>query len=76
MTERRVRRGALFTITAATCVGPEIVYYIGTLNAVPSSFRRIKSADDILATIGRFCEEILETPDHQNTTGAIHGVTE
>ena len=39
--------------------------YIDTVNANPRPFRWTKSADDILATIKRFCLRTLETAERQ-----------
>ena len=39
--------------------------YIDTVNADPRPFRWTKSADDILATIKRFCLRTLETAERQ-----------
>ena len=43
-----------------------IEHYIATVNAEPRPFRWTKSANDILATIKRFCLRTLETADRQN----------
>ena len=43
-----------------------IEHYIATVNANPKPFRWTKSANDILATIKRFCLRTLETAARQN----------
>jgi hypothetical protein len=43
-----------------------IEHYIASVNAEPRPFRWTKSANDILATIKRFCLRTLETADRQS----------
>ena len=42
-----------------------IRHYIDTVNTDPRPFRWTKSADDILATIKRFCLRTLDTAERQ-----------
>ncbi len=60
LTERRIRRGAHRSTTELEAA---IQAYIATHNADPKPFRWTKSADDILASITRFCQRTL----------AVHG---
>ena len=57
LTEKQLRRG----VHRSTQEREQAMRrYIDTVNANPRAFRWTKSADDILATIRRFC---LRTPD-------------
>jgi hypothetical protein len=60
LTRRRLQRG-VFTSTADLEVA--IQAYIDQTNAEPKPFTWIESADDILASIGRFCQRISNS-DH------------
>lgn len=62
LTEKQLRRG----VHRSTGELEEaILAYIDTVNADPRPFRWTKTADDILATIKRFCLRTLETADNQ-----------
>jgi len=52
ITERRIRRGIYRSVAALRA---DITAFIGHHNADPKPFRWIRSADDILASIERFC---------------------
>jgi transposase/transposase-like protein len=60
LTERQIRRGAHRSTAELEAA---IQTYIDTHNADPKPFRWTKSADDILASIARFCQRTL----------AVHG---
>ena len=62
LTEKQLRRGVHHSTRE---LEEAILGYIETVNADPRPFRWTKSADDILATIKRFCLRTLETADHQ-----------
>ncbi len=62
LTEKQLRRGVH---RSTKDLKDAISRYIDTVNADPSPFRWTKSADDILATIKRFCLRTLETADIQ-----------
>ena len=61
LTERQVRRGVHRSTAELEAA---IHAYIEAHNAKPKPFRWVKSADDILAAVDRFCRRTLET----NTT--------
>ena len=52
LTERAIRRGVLSSVRQLETA---IKIYIEATNADPKPFRWIKTADDILASIQRFC---------------------
>jgi hypothetical protein len=52
LTERQIRRGIHRSVAALKSA---ITYFIDQHNADPKPFRWTKSADDILASIERFC---------------------
>jgi transposase len=52
ITERKIRRGVYHSVVALKA---DIMTFIGLHNADPKPFRWTKSADDILASIARFC---------------------
>lgn len=52
ITERRIRRGVYRSVAALRA---DIMAFIDLQNTEPKPFRWIKSADDILASIERFC---------------------
>ena len=58
LTEKQIRRG-VHRSTAE--LERAITDYIETVNEAPKPFRWHKSADDILASIKRFCLRTLET---------------
>ena len=58
LTDNQIRRGVhRSTAELETAIGA----YIEAHNADPKPFRWIKSADDILAAINRFCRRTLDT---------------
>jgi transposase len=69
LTERQIRRGAHRSTTELEAA---IQAYIDTHNADPKPFRWTKSADDILASIQRFCTRTLETHGLQRTSESGH----
>ena len=69
LTERQIRRGAHRSTTELEAA---IQAYIDTHNADPKPFRWTKSADDILASIQRFCTRTLETHGLQRTSESVH----
>jgi hypothetical protein len=58
LTERQVRRGVHRSTAELEAA---IHAYIEAHNANPRPFRWLKSADDILAAVDRFCRRTLET---------------
>ena len=62
LTEKQLRRGVHRSTRE---LEEAILGYIETVNADPRPFRWTKSADDILATIKRFCLRTLETAEKQ-----------
>ena len=62
LTEKQLRRGVHRSTRE---LEHAIRNYIDTVNANPRPFRWTKSADDILATIKRFCLRTLETAERQ-----------
>ncbi len=62
LTEKQLRRGVH---RSPQELEQAIRNYIDTVNADPRPFRWTKSADDILATIKRFCLRTLETAERQ-----------
>ena len=63
LTEKQLRRSVhRSTEELEAAIEP----YLATVNAEPRSFRWTKSANDILATIKRFCLRTLETATRQN----------
>lgn len=52
LTDKKIRRGVHRSVTQLTA---DIAAFIATHNAEPKPFRWTKSADDILASIERFC---------------------
>jgi transposase len=63
ITERQIRRGIHRSTTELETA---IHAYIDGVNAEPKPFRWTKSADDILASIKRFCLATLDTAQLQN----------
>src|SRR6201995_5953279 len=57
LTDRAIRRGVFHSVAALECA---IKAYIDATNADPKPFRWTKTADDILASIQRFCLRTLE----------------
>ena len=62
LTEKQLRRGVHRSTQE---LEEAILRYIKTVNADPRPFRWTKSADDILATIKRFCLRTIETAENQ-----------
>ena len=62
LTEKQLRRGVHRSTKELEAA---IHRYIDTVNANPRPFRWTKSADDILATIKRFCLRTLQTAETQ-----------
>ena len=63
LTEKQLRRGVHRSTEE---LEEAIEHYLATVNADPKPFRWTKSANDILATIKRFCLRTLETATRQN----------
>jgi len=63
LTEKQLRRGVHRSTGE---LERAILDYIDTVNTDPRPFRWTKSADDILATIKRFCLQTLQIADHQS----------
>jgi transposase len=70
LTEKQIRRGAHRSTAQLQAA---ITAYIETVNADPKPFVWTKSADDILASIKRFCLATLKTA---NTQSQIHQTSE
>lgn len=66
LTEKQIRRGAH---RSTTDLEAAIRAYIDTVNANPKPFIWTKSADDILASIKRFCLATLKTAELQTQIG-------
>ena len=56
LTEQQIKRGA----HRSKALEAAIATYIDTRNADPKPFRWTKTADDILASIARFCRRTLD----------------
>ena len=63
LTEKQLRRGVHRSTQE---LEQAIRDYIDTVNANPRPFRWTKSADDILATIKRFCLRTLDAAERQH----------
>jgi len=63
LTDKQLRRGVHRSTEELEAA---IEHYIASVNADPRPFRWTKSANDILATIKRFCLRTLETAARQN----------
>jgi transposase len=63
LTDKQLRRGVH---RSTQDLEAAILGYIDTVNADPKPFRWTKSADDILATIQRFCLSNLKLAENQN----------
>jgi transposase len=66
LTEKQIRRGVHRSTTELEAA---ITSYIETVNANPKPFVWTKSADDILATIKRFCLRTLKTAETHTEIG-------
>jgi transposase len=69
ITERKIRRGIYHSVAALKA---DISDYINRHNAEPKPFRWTKSADDILASIERFCLQNTPKPKSRRTSGSAH----
>jgi transposase len=70
LTERAIRRGTHCSVDA---LKRDIQAFVDSTNAEPKPFRWVKSADDILASVKRFCLRSLG----ENTAGqALSGTSE
>jgi hypothetical protein len=65
LTERQVRRG-VYRSTAE--LQTAVLAYIDAHNAKPKPFRWVKSANDILAAVDRFCRRTVSTNDRLRRT--------
>jgi hypothetical protein len=63
LTEKQIRRGVHRSTRQLEAA---IKTYIENVNADPKPFKWTKSADDILASIKRFCLATLKTTDKQH----------
>ena len=66
LTEKQIRRGAHCSTAELEAA---ITAYIESVNANPRPFLWTKSADDILASIKRFCLATLKTAEIQTQIG-------
>jgi len=62
LTNKQIRRGVHRSLSDLEAA---IHRYIDTVNADPKPFRWIRSADDILTSIQRFCTRTLDAADQQ-----------
>lgn len=69
ITERKIRRGVYHSVAALKA---DISAYIANHNANPKPFRWTKSADDILASIERFCLRTNPKSKSRRTSGSGH----
>src|SRR5918995_106221 len=73
LTERALRRGVHRSVAD---LERDIRAFIDATNAEPKPFRWVESADDILASVKRFCLRTLETATPNETlartSGAVH----
>ena len=69
ITQHKIKRGAHRSVVALKA---DISDYIANHNADPKPFRWTKSADDILASIERFCLRNTPTAKSQRTSGSGH----
>ncbi|MHC2623896.1 hypothetical protein ACVIW2_005928 [Bradyrhizobium huanghuaihaiense] len=66
-TDKKIRRGVYRSVAALRA---DIAAFIHQHNADPKPFRWTKSADDILASIERFCS--YNAPSISRTSGSGH----
>lgn len=66
LTAKQIRRGVHRSLGELETA---IQRYLTTVNDDPKPFRWTRSADQILASINRFCLRTLETADHQRAMG-------
>ena len=69
LTEKQIRRGVH---RSSAELEAAIQLYLDTHNSDPRPFRWTKSADDILASIQRFCTRTLQTQSLQRTSESGH----
>ena len=69
LTERQLRRGVHRSLAS---LHGAIASFIDQHNADPKPFRWTKSADDILASIERFCHRVTPAEDDQRTSESAH----
>ena len=69
LTERQLRRGVHRSLAS---LHDAITAFIDQHNADPKPFRWTKSADDILASIERFCHRVTPVEDDQRTSDSGH----
>jgi len=69
LTDRQLRRGAHRSLAS---LHEAITAFIDQHNADPKPFRWTKSADDILASIERFCHRVASETGDQRTSGPGH----
>jgi transposase len=69
ITQHKIKRGAHRSVAALKA---DIADYIASHNAEPKPFRWTKSADDILASIERFCLRNTPQTKSQRTSGSGH----
>jgi transposase len=69
LTDRQLRRGAHRSLAS---LHEAITAFIDQHNADPKPFRWTKSADDILASIERFCHRVAPETGDQRTSGPGH----
>ena len=70
LTERAIRRGVHCSVDA---LERDIQAFVDATNADPKRFRWVKSADDILASVRRFC---LRSPDATRPEQALSRTSE
>jgi hypothetical protein len=69
LTDRQIRRGVHRSVAS---LHDAITTFIDQHNADPKPFRWTKSADDILASIERFCHRVTPEPGEQRTSEPGH----
>ena len=69
LTDRQIRRGVHRSLAS---LHDAITAFIDQHNADPKPFRWTKSADDILASIERFCHRVTLEPSDQQTSESAH----
>jgi len=65
LTEKQIRRGVHRSTRALEAA---ITEYIAVTNEQPRPFRWTKTADEILASVERFCRRISDSPDQTHQT--------
>ncbi len=69
LTDRQIRRGVHRSVAS---LHDAITTFIDQHNADPKPFRWTKSADDLLASIERFCHRVTPEPGEQRTSESGH----